>query len=107
MRDRATPGRNSPGSSPEARQRHPLARHLRDAAGLGDGTGRSADQGLRQRHGGLAPHRLHVIAINMVLQDRKVRRWRDHLHGERAYMLSSRITKSLLAWRVFVGTSRP
>jgi hypothetical protein len=49
----------------------------------------------------------NVIAINMVLQDRKVVRWRDHLHGERAYMLFSRIAKSLLAWQVVFGTSRP
>jgi hypothetical protein len=47
------------------------------------------------------------FAINMVLQYRKVGRWRDYLYGERAYMLFSLIAKSLLAWQVFFGTLRP
>jgi len=49
----------------------------------------------------------NVFAINMVLQYRKVGRWRDYLHGERAYMLFSLVAKSLLAWQVFFGTLRP
>ena len=49
----------------------------------------------------------NVFAINMVLQYRKVGRWRDYLYGERAYMLFSLIAKSLLAWQVFFGTLRP
>ncbi len=49
----------------------------------------------------------NVFAINMVLQYRKVGRWRDYLYGEHAYMLFSLIAKSLLAWQVFFGTLRP
>jgi hypothetical protein len=49
----------------------------------------------------------NVFAINMVLQYRKIGRWRDYLYGERAYMLFSLIAKSLLAWQVFFGTLRP
>ena len=49
----------------------------------------------------------NVFAVNMVLQYRKVGRWRDYLYGERAYMLFSLIAKSLLAWQVFAGTLRP
>ena len=49
----------------------------------------------------------NVFAINMVLQYRKVGRWRDYLYGERAYMLFSLIAKSLLAWQVWAGTLRP
>jgi hypothetical protein len=49
----------------------------------------------------------NVFAINMVLQYRKVGRWRDYLYGERAYMLFSLIAKTLLAWQVFAGTLRP
>ncbi len=49
----------------------------------------------------------NVFAINMVLQYRKVGRWRDYLYGERAYMLLSLIAKSLLAWQVWAGTLRP
>jgi hypothetical protein len=49
----------------------------------------------------------NMFAINMVLQYRKIGRWRDYLYGERAYMLFSLIAKSLLAWQVFFGTLRP
>ncbi len=49
----------------------------------------------------------NVFAINMVLQYRKIGRWRDYLYGEHAYMLFSLIAKSLLAWQVFFGTLRP
>lgn len=49
----------------------------------------------------------NVFAINMVLQYRKVGRWRDYLFGERVYMLLSLFAKSALAWQVFAGTLRP
>jgi hypothetical protein len=49
----------------------------------------------------------NVFAINMVLQYRKIGRWREYLYGERAYMLFSLVAKSLLAWQVFFGTLRP
>ena len=49
----------------------------------------------------------NVFAINMVLQYRKIGRWRDYLYGERAYMLLSLVAKTLLAWQVFAGTLRP
>jgi hypothetical protein len=49
----------------------------------------------------------NVFAVNMVLQYRKIGRWRDYLYGERAYMLFSLVAKSLLAWQVFFGTLRP
>jgi hypothetical protein len=49
----------------------------------------------------------NVFALNMVLRYRRVGRWRDHLHGERAYMLLSLVAKSALAWQVFAGTLRP
>ncbi len=49
----------------------------------------------------------NVFALNMVLQYRKVGRWRDYLYGERAYILLSLFAKSALAWQVFAGTLRP
>jgi hypothetical protein len=49
----------------------------------------------------------NIFAINMVLQYRKIGRWRDYLYGERAYMLFSLFAKSALAWQVFFGTLRP
>jgi hypothetical protein len=49
----------------------------------------------------------NVFAVNMVLQYRRVGRWRDYLYGERVYMLLSLFAKSALAWQVFAGTLRP
>jgi hypothetical protein len=49
----------------------------------------------------------NVFAINMILQYRKVGRWSDYLHGERAYMLFSLIAKTILAWQVWFGTLAP
>ena len=49
----------------------------------------------------------NVFAVNMVLQYRRVGRWRAYLYGERVYMLLSLIAKSALAWQVFAGTLRP
>ncbi len=48
----------------------------------------------------------NIFAVNMVLQYRKVGRWRDYLYGERAYIWLSLVAKSLLAWQVFSGTLR-
>ena len=49
----------------------------------------------------------NVFAITMVLQYRRIGRWRDYLVGERTYMLLSLLAKSALAWQVFAGTLRP
>ena len=45
----------------------------------------------------------NVFAVNMLLQYRRVGRWREYLYGERVYMLLSLFAKSLLAWQVFAG----
>lgn len=49
----------------------------------------------------------NVFAINMILQYKKVGRWRDYLYGERAYIILSLVAKSLLVWQVWAGTLRP
>jgi hypothetical protein len=49
----------------------------------------------------------NVFAITMILQYRKVGRWKDYLVGERTYMLLSLFAKTILAWQVFAGTLRP
>jgi hypothetical protein len=49
----------------------------------------------------------NIFAITMVLQYRKVGRWRDYLVGEKTYMIMSLVAKSALAWQVFSGTLRP
>ena len=48
-----------------------------------------------------------VFAYNVVFQLLQIGRWRDYLHGERAYMLPSLIAETLLAWQVWSGTVRP
>ena len=40
----------------------------------------------------------------MVLQYKQVGRWRDYLFGEKAYILLSLTSKSLLTWLVFANT---
>jgi hypothetical protein len=49
----------------------------------------------------------NVFAITMVLQYRKIGRWKDYLVGEKTYMFMSLFAKTLLAWQVFAGTLRP
>jgi hypothetical protein len=49
----------------------------------------------------------NIFAINMVLQYRKVGRWADYLFGERAYIVLSLVSKSVLAWLIFAGTLAP
>jgi hypothetical protein len=49
----------------------------------------------------------NVFAITMILQYRKVGRWREYLAGEKTYMLLSLFAKTMLAWQVFFGTLRP
>ncbi|MDW5562926.1 MAG: heliorhodopsin HeR [Methanomassiliicoccus sp.] len=44
------------------------------------------------------------FAFNMVLQYKKVGRWKDYLFGEYVYILLSLFAKSALAWLVFAGT---
>lgn len=49
----------------------------------------------------------NVFAINIVLQYKKVGKWRDYLYGEKMYIILSLVAKSLLAWQVWAGTLRP
>ncbi len=49
----------------------------------------------------------NIFAINMVLQYKKVGRWKDYLFGERVYIYLSLISKSILAWLIFAGTLAP
>ncbi|MFC1998750.1 heliorhodopsin HeR [Chloroflexota bacterium] len=46
------------------------------------------------------------FAVNMVLQYKKVGKWKDYLYGEKVYILLSLVAKSALAWQVFGGTLR-
>ena len=49
----------------------------------------------------------NVFAVNMLLQYKRMGRWRDYAYGERVYILFSLTAKSALAWQVFAGTLRP
>lgn len=49
----------------------------------------------------------NLFAINMVLQYKKIGKWKDYLYGERMYIVLSLVAKSALAWQVFAGTLRP
>ena len=49
----------------------------------------------------------NLFAVNMILQYKKVWKWKDYLYGERVYIILSLVAKSLLAWQVFAGTLRP
>ncbi|MBI0582557.1 MAG: heliorhodopsin HeR, partial [Methanomassiliicoccales archaeon] len=46
----------------------------------------------------------NVFAINMILQYKKVGKWKDYLYGERVYIILSLVAKTALAWQVFSGT---
>lgn len=47
------------------------------------------------------------FAVNMVLQYKKVGKWKEYTYGEKVYIVMSLVAKSLLAWQVFAGTLRP
>lgn len=49
----------------------------------------------------------NIFAINMILQYKKVGKWKNYLYGEYVYIVLSLLAKSLLAWQVFAGTLRP
>jgi len=49
----------------------------------------------------------NLFALNMYLQYKKVRKWKDYLYGEKVYIILSLVAKSALAWQVFAGTLRP
>ena len=46
----------------------------------------------------------NIFAINMLLQYRRIGRWRNYVFGETAYIILSLVAKSALAWQVFAGT---
>ena len=49
----------------------------------------------------------NAFAINMVLQYKKIGKWKDYLYGEASYIVLSFVAKTLLAWQVFGGTLQP
>lgn len=49
----------------------------------------------------------NIFAINMILQYKKVGKWKDYLYGERVYIILSLAAKTVLAWIIFAGTLAP
>ncbi len=49
----------------------------------------------------------NIFAVNMILQYKKVGKWKNYLYGERMYIILSLVAKTALAWQVFAGTLRP
>lgn len=49
----------------------------------------------------------NTFPINMILQYKKVGKWKDYLYGERTYIVLSLVAKSLLAWLVLFGAMQP
>jgi succinate dehydrogenase/fumarate reductase cytochrome b subunit len=49
----------------------------------------------------------NTFPINMILQYKKVGKWKDYLYGERTYIVLSLVAKTLLAWLVLFGAMQP
>ena len=49
----------------------------------------------------------NLFSINMILQYKKVGKWKDYLYGEKVYIILSLVAKTLLAWLVFAGIMQP
>ncbi|HUV24680.1 MAG TPA: heliorhodopsin HeR [Methanomassiliicoccales archaeon] len=45
-----------------------------------------------------------TFPLNMILQYKKVGKWKDYLYGERGYIILSLVSKSALAWIIWGGT---
>ena len=46
----------------------------------------------------------NTFAINMLLQYKKVGKWKNYVYGEKGYIWLSLIAKSVLAWIIVLGT---
>jgi len=49
----------------------------------------------------------NTFPINMILQYKRIGKWKDYLYGERAYIILSLAAKSILAWLVLFGAMQP
>ena len=49
----------------------------------------------------------NTFPVNMILQYKKIGKWKDYLYGERTYIILSLIAKSILAWLVLFGAFQP
>lgn len=49
----------------------------------------------------------NLFPVNMILQYKKIGKWKDYLYGERCYIVLSLVAKTVLAWLVFFGIMQP
>ena len=49
----------------------------------------------------------NLFPINMILQYKKIGKWKDYLYGEKVYIMLSLVAKTILAWLVFFGIMQP
>lgn len=49
----------------------------------------------------------NTFPVNMILQYKRVGKWKDYIYGERVYITLSLVAKSLLAWLVLFGAMQP
>lgn len=49
----------------------------------------------------------NTFPVNMILQYKKVGKWKDYIYGERVYIILSLVAKSILAWLVLFGAMQP
>jgi len=49
----------------------------------------------------------NTFPINMILQYKKVGKWKNYLYGERVYIVLSLVAKTFLAWLVLFGAMQP
>lgn len=49
----------------------------------------------------------NTFPINMILQYKKIGKWKDYIYGERVFIILSLVAKSILAWLVLFGAMQP
>lgn len=49
----------------------------------------------------------NTFPVNMILQYKKIGKWKDYIYGERIYIILSLVAKSILAWLVLFGAMQP
>jgi len=49
----------------------------------------------------------NTFPINMILQYKRIGKWKDYFYGERTYIVLSLVAKSILAWLVLFGAMQP
>ena len=49
----------------------------------------------------------NTFPINMIMQYKRIGKWKDYLYGERIYIILSLAAKSFLAWLVLFGAMQP